>query len=674
MAQRTVLLVDPDVTLAERIGVGLLRHSLEVKHIQSALDVLSVHESPGLIVLCIDDVQPTGWTLCTKIKRNSTLKGAPLIITSSRANEADFLRQQIFNLRTDAFLKKPFTIDALLAKVGPVLDALPPAPPPDPARRKPLRTPESIDASDLLVIDDEPQGAVSGSVDMGSDEMPIELTSVKKPGVVPGKIEIDLDYSAEVSSGGRPPEQPKPAPPKPPPPSSRNDDTMGVVPTAIVSEKSTMATAIPRSAAASSQSGRRASSATLPLPTLQLIDAPLTPAAVPKVETPPPVVASPVVVPRSITPVSVAPPPASRPHTPAFVPAVTLVTPAAAAPVAPVKAAASSAVTPPPAVVAAPAPLPVAAATPAPAPPPAAAPAPAPAAPSSPVVPPAARTEASSMKSDGTAEVSRLTAENERLLRELDEAQKARPRTSTGSAPTRELLQLREQLNSKDKELLDHLENLEARERDIFELRKTQRELERAKSDLNEKLLNVEKDLVEQVERNEWLSSSFEASQKEVADWKARYEADFDEAKKMIAGALDEERLKGKKIEESTNERYEKTIERLSQEHTQLLRETKVAKDAEIARLTTSVGDLERQTAALKHDLEGSRTQLSERTRAGQELDEKLRATSDKAQKLEGSLLSTRKALATILAVLERTTDSPSPPPVPGSDDKSRPR
>ena len=72
---------------------------------------------PSLIVLCIDPKR-TGWAVCNRLRKSTTLKSTPLIITSAEATEKDFEDHKKLKTRAEEYLHKPFGVEALVEKIA----------------------------------------------------------------------------------------------------------------------------------------------------------------------------------------------------------------------------------------------------------------------------------------------------------------------------------------------------------------------------------------------------------------------------------------------------------------------------------------------------------------------------------------------------------------------------
>lgn len=112
-----------------------------------------------------------------------------------------------------------------------------------------------------------------------------------------------------------------------------------------------------------------------------------------------------------------------------------------------------------------------------------------------------------------------------RLSREADDLRaKLATAVKTGGTSSRDFLDLREALNRKDKEILAFREQLSRKDREIVESQDRALGLERAKADLEERLLLVERQLAETRESGEELASERDAAKRVADDLRARAE------------------------------------------------------------------------------------------------------------------------------------------------------
>lgn len=109
-----ILIVEDDVVIRNELIQILRKHQYEVEAIMNFENVLEdiVSISPHLILLDINLPQNDGYYLCRKLRETSQI---PIIITTSRDTDLDELMG--INLGADDFVKKPYNIHILLARI-----------------------------------------------------------------------------------------------------------------------------------------------------------------------------------------------------------------------------------------------------------------------------------------------------------------------------------------------------------------------------------------------------------------------------------------------------------------------------------------------------------------------------------------------------------------------------
>ncbi|MGB5809739.1 MAG: response regulator [Polyangiales bacterium] len=151
-------------------------------------------------------------------------------------------------------------------------------------------------------------------------------------------------------------------------------------------------------------------------------------------------------------------------------------------------------------------------------------------------VPPAAPAE--SMRpppgeGTGTVEIARMKSEISQLKAKLAE--------SSGGVSSRQFLDLRETLNSKDKEILDLRDQLSGRDKEILELKDQSIALERAAADFGEQTAELQRDAANAQDAIASLTEDKDAANKRFEDVKARFEREQDKAR-TLEQSLSEER------------------------------------------------------------------------------------------------------------------------------------
>src|SRR6476646_6116780 len=118
MSERYVYLVDADANLNEHLVGELARYGFRVEAAIDSNELMQRKDDlPALIVLCIDPKR-TGWAVCNRLRKSTTLKSTPLIITSAEATEKDFEDHKKLKTRAEEYLHKPFGVESLVEEIG----------------------------------------------------------------------------------------------------------------------------------------------------------------------------------------------------------------------------------------------------------------------------------------------------------------------------------------------------------------------------------------------------------------------------------------------------------------------------------------------------------------------------------------------------------------------------
>src|SRR5262245_47988305 len=120
MAERVVVLVEPDPAVSDPAAALLRRHGLRVDVLGDGGEVLGRREAPALVVLCVDPL-PGGWSMAGRMKKSPLLKAVPLVVTSAQATDDDIATHRKLQAHADEYLRKPFTVEQLVARVGALL-------------------------------------------------------------------------------------------------------------------------------------------------------------------------------------------------------------------------------------------------------------------------------------------------------------------------------------------------------------------------------------------------------------------------------------------------------------------------------------------------------------------------------------------------------------------------
>lgn len=112
----SVLIIDAEEDFVSGLAQGLKDHGLETTSTsdgKAGLDLAHIN-IPSAIVLCAELPRMSGYSICAKLKKDSTLKSVPLVITSAEATQETFEHHKKLKTRADEYLRKPFTADDLI--------------------------------------------------------------------------------------------------------------------------------------------------------------------------------------------------------------------------------------------------------------------------------------------------------------------------------------------------------------------------------------------------------------------------------------------------------------------------------------------------------------------------------------------------------------------------------
>ena len=108
-----VLLADESSTIKKAIQMALSEYSVEVKSVQSGLDVLAVAHNfkPDIILADVLLTKKNGYEVCAELKKDSGTRLIPVILMWSSFLQLD--RNQVTKVKADATLEKPFDTETL---------------------------------------------------------------------------------------------------------------------------------------------------------------------------------------------------------------------------------------------------------------------------------------------------------------------------------------------------------------------------------------------------------------------------------------------------------------------------------------------------------------------------------------------------------------------------------
>ncbi len=118
---KKILLIDNDAALVGNVTQDLEVKGFEVLHSGDGKEGLDLarQQMPDLIVLCVELPKASGYSICSKLKKDDALRAIPVVLTSAEAKQKTFEDHKKLKVgRADEYLLKPFGSDALVEKIG----------------------------------------------------------------------------------------------------------------------------------------------------------------------------------------------------------------------------------------------------------------------------------------------------------------------------------------------------------------------------------------------------------------------------------------------------------------------------------------------------------------------------------------------------------------------------
>lgn len=116
MAEK-ILVVDDEESLADFVARALRQHGYKTICAydgDTALNMIG-EELPDLVILDLMLPMMDGWEVCRRSKADPNTKGIPIIMLTARSSSEDVV--QGLDLGADDYMKKPFPLEELLARV-----------------------------------------------------------------------------------------------------------------------------------------------------------------------------------------------------------------------------------------------------------------------------------------------------------------------------------------------------------------------------------------------------------------------------------------------------------------------------------------------------------------------------------------------------------------------------
>lgn len=121
MNGQRILVVDDEKGIQEIVSQALKRRGYETLNAadgDTALD-MAFTAKPDLIILDLMLPRMDGWEVCRRLKSNKETASIPIIMLTARREETDVVEG--LDLGADDYIKKPFSLAELTARVGAIL-------------------------------------------------------------------------------------------------------------------------------------------------------------------------------------------------------------------------------------------------------------------------------------------------------------------------------------------------------------------------------------------------------------------------------------------------------------------------------------------------------------------------------------------------------------------------
>ena len=159
------LIIDSEAPVAQALKSALAAHGVE-SHVTGdgteGLEYVKANKV-DVIILCVELTRGSGYSVCNKLKKDPATAAIPLILTSSQATEETFEQHKKLRTRAEAYVKKPFTTDAILKVIGEYVKL-------GPAKPSENEVELNIDELEVEIPHAAPQGAPAKRPNVPSDD------------------------------------------------------------------------------------------------------------------------------------------------------------------------------------------------------------------------------------------------------------------------------------------------------------------------------------------------------------------------------------------------------------------------------------------------------------------------------------------------------------------------
>ncbi len=116
---KKIVLIESDAPFARELSDALEEKGFEARVTGDGKEGLDLVQAsrPDAIVLCVELRGMSGYSVCTKLKKDESLKSIPLVVISGEATPETFEQHRKLKTRAEEYLIKPFPPSALVEKL-----------------------------------------------------------------------------------------------------------------------------------------------------------------------------------------------------------------------------------------------------------------------------------------------------------------------------------------------------------------------------------------------------------------------------------------------------------------------------------------------------------------------------------------------------------------------------
>jgi len=137
-----MVIIESDRAFADKVRSMFSRYDVEITLFEDGKEGQDavMENPPDIILLCVELPKMSGYTICTKLKKEKKTRNIPLIIMSSEATEETFAQHRRLKNHAEDYIIKPFTEEQIVPKVTALV---------------PLEQLESPPEEEIIALDDD---------------------------------------------------------------------------------------------------------------------------------------------------------------------------------------------------------------------------------------------------------------------------------------------------------------------------------------------------------------------------------------------------------------------------------------------------------------------------------------------------------------------------------------